>query len=284
MGILNKLFSKNKSKSTPESAPVRTQWDRLGQQQPFTGDQASDPEAERRARLKRQGDKLVAMYYQGPDALDQDRVEISDGMRDEFCHKLASHESVGGFTDAQLSNLLQNIALPEQNAYGDQDLQKVFNTVNDKHGLAIIGFVTGAGNPQQVSAESLAAVYNIAPTPIEFEAQSRNLLQALRDAGNTGLKVAEYEDDLEKFQDKIYGKRYEYYQALDYLRDHGYKQNRERARAEATAKGAEELHRMYAAQSSPEMQARIGRHLQESQGYASPESNAAFPDPDRKPN
>lgn len=224
MGLFNFMKKSEKSTSAAEATPS-TPWDDL-RNQPFQGDQALVPSETLQERVQRQGDKLIAMYMQNnPSVLNQKVVTVTPSETAQFYQAMND----GRLNDAAQSQLLQQIP----SAFGaanQPNYQGVFEQVRDKHGMKILAFA--AGLPPEIVNSTVAAstltgdhiqLFNSlmqqCPTPIEFASREEDLMNRLSAAGNSNAKLAQYEDAFERFKQAVYGKRYEYYQALDVLKN-----------------------------------------------------------------
>lgn len=272
MGLFN-FFNKNKSANTasteaPSSEP--SPWDSLSQA-PFAGDQPNAPRQPEpdQARLARQGDKLIAMYYHGPEAISQSSVSVSDAERNSFYNALASVDS-DHITPATESKLLQNIMLPSGQP-GHENYTGVFSKINTPHGLTILKYFTGdfgKHQPSQPAPDTLASFLKTYPTPVEFTPRGEVLISSLKERGVPGQEIDQFEDSLESFQKAVYGKRYEYFQALNELRDQAH--NRAKTHADAES-ASDRLQNMQNLQQTPIPPEKIQAELQDNP-YASPES------------
>lgn len=214
MGLFN-FFSKSKAKPTPEptlevdKVPTYIPEEIIGDTSPHT--------ETTHEREHRQGQKLIAMYYHKPNDIAK---VIARGLpaneQIEFYDKIINGDLN---TDAARSKLLQKI----QPAYGADDApdyQSIFNKINTLHGLTILNYAGGygaSGNLAQLSAPYLYDFYKKYPTPIEFQSKAASLINDLVNANTAPQTIEQYKTDLEEFQKAVYGKRYEYYQAMQNL-------------------------------------------------------------------
>lgn len=271
MGLFN-FFNKSKSANTTPNAPAAPNpWDSLSQA-PFAGDQPNtaprQPESET-ARLARQGDKLITMYYHGPEAAAQPSVTVSDAERNKFYDALTSVNS-DQITPAIESKLLQNIMLPS-GPTGRENYAKVFTKIDTPHGLTILNYFTGNFGSHQASQptpDTLASLLKSYPTPVEFAPRGEILINSLKERNIPGPEIDQFEDGLEAFQKAVYGKRYEYYQALNELRDQAYSRAKTHADAEASRS---RLQTMQSLQHDPIPQETIDAELHDNP-YAAPEA------------
>lgn len=179
------------------------------------------------------------------------QVEVGDTERDTFYHKLAS----GQISQADQSQMLQLITLPAFNGGGQYNFEPSFQKINTNHGRKILAFTGGFGfnNAAGMSSDHLRALLETYPTPIEFANPEAQMIDALIRSGNPEEKVKQYQADFEDFKQSVYGKRYEYAQALDMLKDQAIQATETRSQAEI----------------SP---------LEDSMAYWAPEAKAAYQD------
>ncbi len=276
MGLFN-FFNKNKSANAAPTEAASSEpnpWDSLSQA-PFAGDQTqpnvSSQHESDQARLARQGDKLIAMYYHGPEAISQPSVSVSDAERNNFYDALTSVDS-DHITPAAESKLLQNIMLPSGQP-GHENYTGVFAKINTPYGLTILKYFTGdfgKHQPNQPTPDTLASLLTAYPTPVEFAPRGEILISSLKERGVPGQEIDQFEDSLEAFQKAVYGQRYEYYQALNELRNQAY--NRAKTRADAES-ASDRLQNMQNLQQTPIPPEKVQAELQDNP-YASPESRS----------
>lgn len=248
MGLFNffKKSERGSSSETPDS--TATPWDSLGAE-PFQGDSAAEAAQK---NLKRQGDKIIAAYYHGINALEQPQATVSEEERAGFYDAL-THDQ---FDDTAQSHMLQAIALPSGGP-GRENYQKVFDQINDPQSLTIINYIgqLGGGKSQPLTADSLPGFLQACPTPVEFAPRATEMIRIMKaDPNIPPLRTAEYEDKLAPIQQSIYGKRYEYYQALQELKEQAYGQARTRANAEAAAQRMSDMQSLQAPASAERAQ------------------------------
>lgn len=276
MGLFNflKKSAKAETNTATTAANTNTAWDSL-QQQPFSGDQATSSQSANAApqsgealqqRLARQGDKIIAAYYHGINALAQPSVAVSPEERQGFYDGLTRVDEQK-ITPQIQSQILQAIQLPS-GPNNQPNYPKVFERINNRHGLTILNF---AGQfqqkPDQLTPYYLESFLQVYPTPIEFAPRGAELIQTLKDNDIAPLKIDQYEDDLVTFQQNVYGKRYEYYQALEQLKEQAYQGAKSRADAEVAA---DRLRNMQNLQQTPVPPEHIQAELADNP-YASPE-------------
>lgn len=217
MGLFNFLKHNNKESSTgseSELIPPASGWDSLAAETEFNEvDRAAELKA---ARLARQGDKLIAAFERGPSVLSIKTVEVTDAERQAFFDQLNS----GQITAQDQSRMLQQISLPGSQGGGRYNFEPSFQKINNDHGRKILAFTGGFGfyNSASMSSDHLRYLLETCPTPLEFASREADMLQTLIRSGNSPAKIDAYREDLETFKQSVYGKRYEYAQALDALK------------------------------------------------------------------
>ncbi len=226
MGIFN-FFKKSEQKPTAESSSASSQWDSL-KTVPFQ-EQVKQPEETLAERVKRQGDKIIAAYLHDPTMLANKSVTVSSEERSRALHDLES----GAFSEEKQSQILQSIATPIGRP-GQENYGPTLLKIGGHQPAKILAFVTmgaraadAVGQEPSINAESerrLKLLLSEYPTPIEFAPREEAMMARLQEVGNTPAKLAQYRESFEHFKEAVYGKRYEYYQALEVLKDDAAKQ------------------------------------------------------------
>ncbi len=266
MKLPNFLKNFNKPKDKPESAAIT--WDQT-KDVPFAGESTPDAATERQKRLQRQGDNLILMYYQGPEAV-HGSASVSPAMREDFYDRVVSPE----FTSADESRLLRNI-VPPFGTPNRPNYQAVFDNIDDKYGQAILSQMAGVSEAE-LSPAVLANFLQSAPTPVEFDTKVPEFMEDLMQQ-NLGYEITKYEDRLESFQQQVYGKRYEYYEALKALKQKGY----ERGRARSSVESALAQQQRYEQLSQPVEPERLQQAWSDP-SYVPPEARGAIPPEQRQ--
>lgn len=251
----------NQPSSAPEGGPKPGQfirWDDL-KSEPFAGDRPTMPSDETlQQRIQRQGDKLIAMYIRGDDSIiGQKDITVSPAETAQFYAALED----GTLDEAKQSDLLKQTPSPFF-VNGRPNYHGVFSQVRDKQGMRILGFATQgidgfnrAGAAPELTTEHTRmfdALMRAYPTPIEFAQCEKSLIANLRRVGNDETKIAEYEESLDRFKPAVYGKRYEYYQALEVLKDKAQKSHLDAALAADQPRREAELHQLQTPVSLPD--------------------------------
>lgn len=229
MGIFN-FFKKSEQKPTAESPSTSSQWDSL-KDVPFQerAEQTEQPAETIAERVKRQGDKIIAAYLYDPTMLINKSVTIDDEERSRALHDLES----GAFSEEKQSQILQSIATPVGKS-GQENYGPTLLKISGRQPTKILAFITmGAQAADAVKAEPtidaeserrLKLLLKECPTPIEFAPHEEAMMTRLQEVGNSPAKLAQYEESFELFKEAVYGKRYEYYKALEVLKDSATKQ------------------------------------------------------------
>ncbi len=223
-----KLFNFLRKNSTPtaeaSSSPERQTPDR------FTGQKLGIAAEQAITNRERQENKIIASLLRGEDALFQKQVDISPAERQQFYDQILNHQ----ITREQESHLLQQISTPAHDRTGQLTRTgDVLAQLNTKHDQRILSYMTAVNGqmPASLTPDHITAFLQKYPTPIEFASAEQDFLTMI-DYRNGDAKLREYEADIETFKHKIYGKRQEYYQALQSLEGKAHQYSRERYAAQ----------------------------------------------------
>lgn len=178
---------------------------------------ANYAERARQDRL-RQKNKLMRAILHGSDVMDSSRpssapTELSPADQQRVYDVFNSHQ----INAAYESHFLQEL-MPPIGQHGEYAAD-VLDTLNTKHDRRILAKFSGRGfnNWENVNTDDLSAVLRAYPTPVEFQPVAADLLEQIRQQ-NSPQKASAYAKSIEDFQQKFYGKRYDYYQAFHELR------------------------------------------------------------------
>lgn len=183
--------------------------------------------------LERQMKKLARFYAHSKDENPNDRGDYKSYMNyvfysgkkgygeDELTPDEAREARRVLIEDGDLENKERNLL---KNMQGPVDLygaNAVFNGMaRDKHQRRILGYMVrdrkGWELYNYTSGDDIGSFIHDYETPIDFENARENFLKIIR-AGNSQEKIREYEEAMEEFQQRVYGKRYEYYKAMKEL-------------------------------------------------------------------
>lgn len=115
--------------------------------------------------------------------------------------------------------LLTNIAGPEYSRVGDEIVyrpDRVFDEMSDdKHQKRILTYMTGQEweKYNETDARNIDMFLREYPTPMDFERDAEDFIQLIEDA-NGEEKGQEYREAMEQFKHTVYGKKYEYFLAM----------------------------------------------------------------------
>ena len=113
-------------------------------------------------------------------------------------------------------NLLKNIVGPGDLPDGNENIFRRME--DDKHQRKILGFMADPEREEddETSEEDVKVFLEKYPTPIDFEDDASAFLKIIK-AENGEKKQHEYIDAMENFAKNVYGKKYEYYKAMQSL-------------------------------------------------------------------
>ena len=186
-----------------------------------------------RLNMERQMKKLARFYAHSKDENPNDRGDYKsymdyvfysgkkgygeDGLTPDEAREARRVLIEDGALENKERNLLKNMQGPVD-LYG---ANAVFNGMaRDKHQRRILGYMVrdrkGWELYNYTSGDDIGSFIHDYETPIDFENARENFLKIIR-AGNSQEKIREYEEAMEEFQQRVYGKRYEYYKAMKEL-------------------------------------------------------------------
>ena len=180
------------------------------------GNSGDDEKSPENARLRRQQDKLAGFYLSNgntayifqSDKEQYSERNVTEADRDEVLNMMRTNK----VPIEMERNLLASIKGP----YNYVGQNGIFSRIqHDKQQKRILGYMTGMrwGEYDYTSGDNVHDFLQIYPTPIDFEVNSRNFLQMIYDY-NGEKKAQEYVDSMEEFKRQVYGKKYEYYEAM----------------------------------------------------------------------
>lgn len=213
MKFLNR-FSKNPENTKAQNAETaNNQWEASSRNDFETQTRLAAAERQnterQQAQQERQERKLMGCFLSSTAVLEEPDIQIPDDARDAVYKALASHE----IDDTRKSSVIQEIVTPYH-----RDPEKAMDSLNSKHELRILASMSGTGFDYWESASifDLQNVLRQYPTPYELAADEADFLEDIR-ANNSPQKYAQYQEAMENFKQKVYGKRYEYYKAMESL-------------------------------------------------------------------
>ena len=176
-----------------------------------------------KANLEKHKDKLAAFYltngeqrYIYDHSPEFSNVEILPEHRNAVVENMKNGVDYRGIE----KKLLLNIAGPEYTRGADGSFiyrpDIVFNSLSDdKHQKRILTYMTGEelDHYNEVNGDNVDSFLQIYPTPMDFEDNSEKFLKIIEEA-NGKEKGLEYREAMEEFKANVYGKKYEYYKAM----------------------------------------------------------------------
>jgi len=158
---------------------------------------------------ERQERKLIGALHGDINAMKLHDVNISEQDRSAIYEKLAN----GEITTSDKSALIRRIV-----TLFDRSPERTMDSLDSKHELRILAHLSGTGFKYWESASiyDLQNVFEKFPTPYELANTEKTFLDDIREH-NSPQKYAEYEQAMDDFKHKIYGKRLEYYNTLESL-------------------------------------------------------------------
>lgn len=179
-------------------------------------------EAARQKDLRQQR-KIIAAFLSGKngepnyDIISERDVDLPQGGREEFLDQIRN----GIIQLADENKLIRAIESPVTK-FGLEGVGKRFT---DKHEFRILGQmsagVEGFRNWQHLNLDNLRGFLERYPLPSDFERDSVGFLAGI-EAMNGKQKRDEYEQAMRSFKQKVYGKRYEYWEQFKALNNEAY--------------------------------------------------------------
>lgn len=213
MKLFNRLFRNNEAATAETESP---QGEDANQATDFdnhleNADAELQQAAEQAKNQERQERKLIGALLHDVHDLEKPDVEVSDQDRDTVYRALESGQIN---TDAK-SDLLRKIVTPAQRPNNQNN---VLASLSSKHERRILAYVSGAGfdNWEHLSTSDLTNTLQKFPTPYELADTENSLLENIR-SHNSPEKYQQYLTAMDQFKNKFYGKRFQYYTALESL-------------------------------------------------------------------
>lgn len=209
MNFLHRLTKKSETASV--AAETANAWDDIKPSDDF-GNQAKIASAEANELLQqreRQERKIISSFLHGYGELSQPDATVSEQERQLVYDALAQYT----ISPEQKSELLAQIVTPV-----DRSPEDTIDTMQDEHERRILGYLSGTGFEywQATSIYDLQNTLARFPTPYELRATEQEFLENIR-THSSPQKYAEYQQAMDSFKHKLYGKRLEYYNAMESL-------------------------------------------------------------------
>ena len=215
MGIFNRRGGEKAGRNR-ESANDRTGWENMAAP-------AQDTAAEQRRNAElqnaqRQQRKIVAMLAGSADGgevdtrlIGQHDVDVDDGTREDVLDRMAD----GRITDQQKQQIVHDVQGP-MNVKGGPE--RIMEGMTEKHERRILSSMSGRGfdSWEYVDPSDIAEFRMHYPNPVDFERDSAAFLDMI-ESGNGKAKRQEYEQAMDSFKHRVYGKKQEYWDQIKAL-------------------------------------------------------------------
>lgn len=198
-----------------------------------SSEQSKNPE---QLNLERQKKKLTGFYAHGEDERyifnydeeEQFNVDKLTHDDEERAKKILRNDA--HWKDREWK-LLTRIAGPDQEHSTDEIFDEM---AGDERQKRILGYMTGMkwNTHDHASGKNVAYFLKRYPTPVDFEQPSEEFLQMILDYNDEKI-AQEYADEMEEFQLRMYGKKYEYYRAMEELHKEAIEERPESKRGRA---------------------------------------------------
>lgn len=180
------------------------------------GNNQNNEQSPEKVNLERQKDKLVGFYLSGGDT-----AYIFQSDKPQFSEKRVTNVNRDRALDILYNNEIpveteRNLLASIKGPYNFVGQNGIFQRIqHSKQEKRILGYMTGMrwGEHDYTSGENVHDFLLLFPTPMDFEASSRNFLQMIADH-NSKEKLQEYVGSMEEFKHQMYGKKYEYFKAM----------------------------------------------------------------------
>lgn len=183
-------------------------------------EQATDRE---KLKLERHQKKLVGYYLSGGDPnyiyqTDQDEYNERHVSDDDKTQTLALIKGYPKLCRRLEHQLLEGIeSFPP---YGKRNDEILSSLGDDKHQKRILNYTLGHewDDYDNLTSNDMKQFLKTYPTPMDFETDRKLFLQII-EKHNGERKLQEYTDSMEDFCRAVYGKKYDYYQAIQDLHE-----------------------------------------------------------------
>lgn len=211
MSFLNRFRKTSETAQNPNKSP--NNWELASnadfEAQAQLGAHEAQQTAEQLANQARQERKMISALLYDPSHLNRLDATISDREREIVYERLSD----GRINEEHKSQILCKILTPFQ-----KSPERTIDNLSSKHERRILTYLSGTGFDYWESASiyDLQNVLSRFPTPYELAQPEQTFLDQIR-TNNSPEKYAEYQEAMESFKRKAYGKRYEYYNTLESL-------------------------------------------------------------------
>lgn len=181
----------------------------------FAGQRETVNNSSEKLSSERQQKKIIAAYALGADSYGSIINSNGDSISDDLLNAGMMRLSNGEVPYKDKHDFLVRIMSPISN---ESNFGNVLNGLNSKHEKRILAAFGQAGfsNFENINVDDIKSFKQEYPTPMDFEETSVAFLNLIEHQ-NGPQKRREYEQAMESFKKKIYGKQNEYWQQMKYL-------------------------------------------------------------------
>lgn len=255
-----RFFNFNRTRNTPkEQANTTSDWEKVNQDTQFNPAETSPNSADSLvANQSRQERKVIGSLLHGKDIIGQADYKLSDAEEAKFYNLVNS----GALTNNRKSAFLREIAPPIYTKGNSPE--KVFQNLNSRQELRILSTLSGHGfdGVKELEPNDLKVALAETPTPVEFETFEQAFMENIRDH-NPPDEFRKYETSMANFKQKLFGKRLEYYGAIERIEHKAHQKQRETTARDRVLNAYN--------QNSP-----ASNYPKEDLGYLSPEMQAVY--------
>lgn len=202
-------------------------------------EQATDRE---KLKLERHQKKLIGYYLSGGDPnyiykTDQDEYSERHITDDDKAQTLALIDGYPKLCRRLEHQLLEDIeSFPP---YGKQSDEILSSMSDDKHQKRILNYTLGHewDDYDSLSSNDMNQFLKTYPTPLDFETDRDTFLRIIEEH-NGEKKLQEYKQSMDDFCKTVYGKRYDYYKAIQGLHEEANHTNSRKQKLGRYAMGA----------------------------------------------
>lgn len=167
----------------------------------------------------RQQDKIIAFVTGKTDKVDNRFEYVNENEREMFLLDLKE----GKYSDNDFDRMLKGIEAPikEKKEFDESNSVNVYEKISsDKRQMGIVAIfaMENLSQVEHVQPRDLYDFFRMYPTPFAFEKASKAYLEHVEETcGKTYRDI--WEKSMESFNENIYGKRYEYYKQMKFLKE-----------------------------------------------------------------
>ena len=181
-----------------------------------SGNSGDDERSPENTNLRQQQDKLIGFYLSNGD-----KAYIFESDKEQYSERNVTEADREEVLDMMRADKVpvemeRSLLLSIGDPYYFIGQDGIFSHIqHDKYQKRILGYMTGMrwGEYAYTSGDNVYDFLQMYPTPLDFEASSRDFLQMVYDR-NGRRRAEKYIEPMEEFKKQMYGKKYEYYKAM----------------------------------------------------------------------